>query len=110
MVCRKSSLSESEKNATIEPLQARRLSPVQPKHEHGESVMKKMWIQFKPDCDAKKLVKELQEIGRLEPDPENPQRMTLIFHNQSESGIKMSCFRLSEDFIQYFEDFDMVHG
>lgn len=72
--------------------------------------MKKMWIQFKEDCDSKKLQKELQQIGRLEQDADNPNRLTLIFHNQSESGIKMSCFRLSEEFIQYFDDFDMVRG
>jgi hypothetical protein len=72
--------------------------------------MKKMWIQFKEGCDSKKLLKDLNELGRLEKDPEDPRRLFLIFHNQSESGIKMSCFRLSEEFIQYFEDFDMVKG
>jgi hypothetical protein len=46
--------------------------------------MKKMWIQLKPDCDLKRL--------------------------ELESGIKMSCFRLSEDFIHYFKDFDMVRS
>jgi len=67
-----------------------------------------MWIQLKNDCDSQKIEKELQELGRIEWSPEQPNRLTLTFHNQSESGIKLSCFRLSEDFIRYFEDFDMI--
>lgn len=72
--------------------------------------MQKMSIQFKEGCDSKKLERELAEFGRLEKDPAHPGRLSLIFHNQSENGIKMACFRLSEEFIQYFEDFDMIRA
>ncbi|QCQ21585.1 hypothetical protein [Desulfoglaeba alkanexedens] len=72
--------------------------------------MKKMWIQLNPDYDLKGLEEKLKEIGRIERDPQDPSKIFLTFHNQSESGIKMSCFRLSEDFIHYFKDFDMVRS
>ncbi|SMC21184.1 hypothetical protein SAMN02746041_01145 [Desulfacinum hydrothermale DSM 13146] len=72
--------------------------------------MKRLWIELKPDCDEKKITSELQEIGRVEKDPENPGRLLLTFHNQSEAGIKMSCFKLQEDFISFFNDFDMVRS
>jgi len=70
-------------------------------------MMRKMSIQLKEGCNTNKLQKELAEFGRLEKDPEHPGKLTLVFHNQSESGIRMACYRLSEEFIQYFEDFDM---
>jgi hypothetical protein len=70
--------------------------------------MKKMWIQLKPNADVDSLVKQLGEIGRVERDPQDNHRLILTFHNQSESGIRMAGFRLSQDFIRYFEDFDMT--
>ncbi len=70
--------------------------------------MKKMWIQLKADCDPQRIQHDLQEIGRIQPDPDNPHRLILTFRNQSETAVKMACFKLSEDFIQYFEDFDMI--
>ena len=71
--------------------------------------MKKMWILLKADCDPKRIKQDLEEIGRVQPDPEDPNRLILTFRNQSETAVKMACFKLSEDFIQYFEDFDMIH-
>lgn len=70
--------------------------------------MKKMWIQLKPTADKNALVEQLGEIGRVENDPKDDLRLILTFHNQSESGMRMAGFRLSQDFIKYFEDFDMV--
>jgi hypothetical protein len=70
--------------------------------------MKKMWLQLKDKYKRSDLQERLSEIGRVEGDPDNPQRLILVFHNQSESGILMAGFRLSQDFIQYFEDFDMI--
>lgn len=71
--------------------------------------MRKMWIQLKPDCDEKRVLRDLEEIGRIEKDAITPGRIILTFHNQTEAGIKMSCFKLQEDFIHFFQDFDMVH-
>jgi len=70
--------------------------------------MKKMWIQLKPTTDRKALLEQLGEIGRIEKDPSDELRLILTFHNQSESGMRMAGFRLSQDFIRYFEDFDMM--
>ncbi|MBC7357911.1 MAG: hypothetical protein H5U10_05145 [Desulfacinum sp.] len=72
--------------------------------------MKRLWIQLKPDCDEKKIMKELQAIGRVEKDPQHPDRLLLTFHNQSDAGVKMSCFKLQEDFIHFFSDFDMIRS
>ena len=72
--------------------------------------MKRLWIQLKPDCDEQKVLKELEQIGRVEKDAQDPRKIILTFHNQSESGIKMSCFKLQEDFIHFFSDFDMIRN
>ena len=70
--------------------------------------MKKMWIQVKPGEDVKQLKAQLKEIGAVEEDPQISSRLILAFHNQSEGGMRMAGFRLSQDFIQCFEDFGMV--
>ncbi len=70
--------------------------------------MKKMWIQVKPGEDVNDLKVQLREIGTVEDDPERPSHVILTFHNQSEGGMRMAGFRLSQDFIQCFEDFGMV--
>ncbi|MDY0039365.1 MAG: hypothetical protein RBS57_03570 [Desulforhabdus sp.] len=70
--------------------------------------MKKMWIHLKRNADINALTQQLGEIGRVEKDPNDQHRLTLTFHNQSEGGIRMAGFRLSQDFIKFFEDFDMV--
>jgi hypothetical protein len=70
--------------------------------------MKKMWLQLKEQYKRDDLQKPLSEIGKVEEDPGNSQRLILTFHNQSESGVLMAGFRLSQDFIEYFEDFDMI--
>ena len=72
--------------------------------------MKKMSIQLKRNTDVNALIEQLSEIGRVEKDPNDSLKLILTFHNQSESGIRMAGFRLSQDFIKYFEDFDMVNG
>ena len=69
--------------------------------------MKKMWIRLKAGSDPKNLQSQLAELGRVELDPQDAQRLIITFHNQSEQGIRMAGFRLSQDFIKYFEDFDM---
>lgn len=70
--------------------------------------MKRMWIQLKEKCNAEDLKKRLGEIGKIEDDPQHARRVLLTFHNQSESGVRMAGFKLSEDFIEYFDDFDMI--
>lgn len=70
--------------------------------------MKKMWIQVKPKEDIDALKLQLKEIGSVESDPQSESRIILTFHNQSEGGMRMAGFRLSEDFIQHFEDFGML--
>lgn len=70
--------------------------------------MKKMWIQVKPKEDVAALKQRLKEIGMVENDPVDPSRLILTFHNQSEGGMRMAGFRLSEEFIHSFEDFGMV--
>lgn len=69
--------------------------------------MKKMWVKLKAGSDPKSLQSQLGEFGRVEQDPQDAQRLIITFHNQSEQGIRMAGFRLSQDFIRYFEDFDM---
>ena len=71
-------------------------------------MMKQMWIQLKPTTDKNTLIEQLGEIGRVEKDPNDELRLVLTFHNQSESGMRMAGFRLSQDFIKYFDDFDMM--
>ena len=71
-------------------------------------IMKRMWIELKNGSDKKSLMDQLGDIGKIEEDSRNPQRIILTFENQSEDGIRMAGFRLSEDFIQDFDDFDMV--
>ncbi len=70
--------------------------------------MKKMWIQLKDKYKIEDLKGRLEEIGKVEPDPGKANRVVLTFHNQSESGIRMAGFKLSQEFIEYFEDFDMI--
>lgn len=70
--------------------------------------MKRMWLQIKTKYDPKTVKQRLAEIGKIEEDPGDPRRLTLTFHNQSESGVLMAGFRLSQDFIEYLEDFDMI--
>ena len=70
--------------------------------------MKKMWIQLKDKYRSEDVKARLGEIGRVEDDPGQANRLILTFHNQSESGIRMAGFKLSQDFIEYFEDFDMI--
>ena len=70
--------------------------------------MKKMWMQVKDKYKRDDLKKRLSEFGKIEDDPADPRRLLLTFHNQSESGLLMAGFRLSEEFIQYLDDFDMV--
>lgn len=70
--------------------------------------MKKMWIQLKEKCKTEDVKARLREIGRVEEDPGQSNRILLTFHNQSESGIRMAGFKLSEEFIEYFDDFDMI--
>ncbi|MCU0587729.1 MAG: hypothetical protein MUF52_06190 [Syntrophobacteraceae bacterium] len=70
--------------------------------------MKRMWIQVSPGEDVAALKNELKEIGAVEIDSEKPSRIVLTFHNQSEGGMRMAGFRLTEDFIQRFEDFGML--
>jgi hypothetical protein len=70
--------------------------------------MKKMWIRPKEGCNLELLKKELGEIGRVEQDLNDSRRLLLTFHNQSESGIRLAGYRLSQDFLHNFEDFDMI--
>ena len=70
--------------------------------------MKKMWIRVKEGYDPNVLKKELSEFGRVEEDGNDPRRLLLTFHNQSESGLRMAGYRLSEEYLQSFEDFDMI--
>jgi len=70
--------------------------------------MKKMWIQVKEGTDLKTLRSQLSEFGRVEEDAGTPNKLILAFHNQSESGLRMAGFRLSQDFIHLFDDFDFV--
>ena len=67
-----------------------------------------MWIQIKEGCDRNVLKKELSEIGRVEEDVHDPRRLILTFHNHSESGLRMAGYRLSQDFLHNFDDFDMI--
>ena len=70
--------------------------------------MKKMWLRIKEQYKRDELRKRLAEIGRVEDDPADPRRLVLTFHNQSESGLLMAGFRLSQEFIEYLDDFDMI--
>ncbi len=70
--------------------------------------MKKMWLNIKKEYRPEDVKQRLADIGRVDSDPADPHRMILTFHNQSESGVLMAGFRLSEDFIEYFDDFDMI--
>jgi hypothetical protein len=70
--------------------------------------MKRMWIQLKKGSNHKSLEKQLSQFGRIEWDNEDKDRLILTFRQQSEDGVRMACFQLSENFMQYFEDFDMI--
>ena len=70
--------------------------------------MKKMWIQLKEGLNRDDIKRQLAEIGRVEDDPQDSRRLVITFHNQSESGMRMAGFRLSQDFMSYFQDFDMI--
>jgi len=70
--------------------------------------MKRMWLRIKEKYKRDDLKKQLDEIGKVEDDPGDPRRLVLTFHNQSESGLLMAGFRLSQEFIEYLDDFDMI--
>lgn len=70
--------------------------------------MKRMWLEIKAQYNPAQIKERLGEIGKVAEDPGKPSRLILTFHNQSESGIRMAGFRLSQDFIEYLEDFDMI--
>jgi|WetSurMetagenome_2_1015567.scaffolds.fasta_scaffold08179_4 hypothetical protein len=70
--------------------------------------MKRMWLQLKAKYNRDDLRERLGEIGKIEDDPSDPGRWIMTFHNQSESGLLMAGFRLSEEFIEYLDDFDMI--
>ena len=74
----------------------------------GGQVMKKMWIQLNEGTDRGAMKEQLKEIGRVEDDPRDSNRLVITFHNQSEGGMRMAGFRLSQDFIQDFTDFGML--
>lgn len=70
--------------------------------------MKRMWMQVKEKYRRDDLRKRLSEFGKIEDDPTDPRRWIVTFHNQSESGLLMAGFRLSQEFIEYLDDFDMI--
>jgi hypothetical protein len=70
--------------------------------------MKQMWLQPKEKYKQDDLRKRLSEFGKIEDDPADPRRWIMTFHNQSESGLLMAGFRLSEEFIDTLDDFDMI--
>jgi len=70
--------------------------------------MKQMWLQLKEKYKRDDLRKRLSEIGKIDDDLVDPRRVIMTFHNQSESGLLMAGFRLSQEFIEYLDDFDMV--
>jgi hypothetical protein len=70
--------------------------------------MKRMWIDLKPEHDLASLTKGLKELGTVQEDTEKSARLILTFHNQSPGGLRMAGFRLSQDYIQCFEDFGMI--
>jgi hypothetical protein len=74
----------------------------------GGQIMKQLWIRVKEGTDMGALRSQLAEFGRVEEDAGEPGKLTLTFHNQSESGLLMAGFRLSQEFIHFFDDFDMV--
>jgi hypothetical protein len=62
--------------------------------------MKRMWFQVHEEKDRGLLKEELKGIGRVEEDPEDSQRLILTFHNQSEGGMRMAGYRLSQEFME----------
>jgi len=70
--------------------------------------MKRMWIRLKEGQDLTSVKRMLGELGRIEEDPDDPRRVVLTFRNQSDSGILMAGFQMSENYMQYFDDFDMI--
>jgi hypothetical protein len=70
--------------------------------------MKRMWIQLSEVADRGVMKEQLKEIGRVEEDSRDGRRLILTFHNQSEGGMRMAGFRLTQDFIQEFVDFGML--
>lgn len=70
--------------------------------------MKRMWLQIENERDRGLLKEELKGIGKIEEDPTDSQRLILTFHNQSEGGMRMAGYRLSQEFMEYFRDFGMV--
>ena len=70
--------------------------------------MKRMWMRIKEKYRREDVKGLLSEIGSVEYDADDPRRLVLTFHNQSESGLLMAGFRLSEEIIKYLDDFDMV--
>jgi hypothetical protein len=70
--------------------------------------MKRMWFQIVDESDRGLLKEELKGIGKLEEDPADSRRLILTFHNQSEGGMRMAGYRLSQEFMDYFRDFGMI--
>lgn len=70
--------------------------------------MKRMWMRIKEKYRREDVKDLLSEVGSVEYDADDPHRLVLTFHNQSESGLLMAGFRLSQEVIEYLEDFDMV--
>jgi len=70
--------------------------------------MKRMWFQIVEESDRSLLKEELKGIGKIEEDPADSHRLVLTFHNQSEGGMRMAGYRLSQEFMDYFRDFGMI--
>lgn len=70
--------------------------------------MKRMWFHLVEEGDRALLQEELKGIGKLEEDPSDPHRLVLTFHNQSEGGMRMAGYRLTQEFMGYFQDFGMI--
>jgi hypothetical protein len=70
--------------------------------------MKRMWIHLTEEADRGLLKEELKGIGKVEEDPGNSRRIILTFHNQSEGGMRMAGYRLTQELMDYFHDFGMI--
>ena len=70
--------------------------------------MKRMWMRIKEKYRREDVKEFLSDIGSVEYDADDPQRLVLTYYNQSESGLLMAGFRLSQEIIEYLDDFDMV--
>ena len=70
--------------------------------------MKRMWMQIKKEYRREDVKEFLSDVGSVEYDADDPQRLVLTYYNQSESGLLMAGFKLSQEIIEYLDDFDMV--